>query len=110
MGDGFSKRFKKKKIDHGLLRAEYADVLPGSVSKCATQREVDAFQLFLFACDVSFMQKHPGDFSENNLAAEYAGLIRAIKFRGTYYKFDSDFNDVDQLFQLLVPKRAFRSG
>ena len=37
------KRYKKKKIAHRLLRIEYDDVLPESIQKRATQRQVDAF-------------------------------------------------------------------
>ena len=43
------------------------------------------------------------DYSEENLAAHYQGLIKAVKFRGTYYKFDSESNTVDQLLKQLIP-------
>ena len=32
------------------------------------------------------------------------GLIKAVKFRGTYYKFDPDFNIVDKLLNPTTPK------
>jgi len=38
-----AKSYKKKKIDHRLLRIEYNDVLPESVRKRATERQIDAF-------------------------------------------------------------------
>ena len=44
----------------------------------ATQRQIDAFQLFLYACDMNEVT-----------------VIKAVKFRGTYYKFKPDLNIID---------------
>ena len=84
------KRYKKKKVHHSLLREEYKDVLPESVQQNATQRQIDAFQLFLLACDMTYIQRNVNDFSRGNFVPHYMGSIKAVKFRGTYYKFDPD--------------------
>ena len=50
-----TKRFKKKIVYHSQLREEYRDVLPESMRLTATQRQIDAFQLFLLACDMTYI-------------------------------------------------------
>jgi len=49
------------------------------------------------------MLQNEKEYSKKTLASHYQGLIKAIKFRGTYYKFDFENDTVDELLRHLIP-------
>ena len=86
--------YKKKLVYHDLLREEYADVLPPKMRERATERQIDAFQLYLLAMDLNHAQKNPACFY---LPIDCRGRVIAVKFRGNYYKFDADHTLLAQI-------------
>ena len=94
MSESKTMTYKKKLVFHDSLREEYADVLPQRMRENATERQIDAFQLYLLAMDLNHARKNPACFY---LPTDCRGRVIAVKFRGNYYKFDADHTLLAQI-------------
>lgn len=93
-----AKRYYKKKIFHKLLREQYKDNLPTRFREQATQRQIDSIHLYLVASDITHMYRNSHAFEDygDSLNQNFInGQIKAVKFRGSYYKFDPDLKIED---------------
>jgi hypothetical protein len=83
------------------LEGIYSQVLPNNLKKSASKRQIDAFNLFLYSCDLGHVSNEDNNkhfkLTEDDVKG-LPGKVEAIKFRGTYYKFNEDENLVSKIF------------
>jgi hypothetical protein len=79
----------------------YHKVLPDRLRTGATKNQLDAFNLFLYSCDLSHIsvEENIKHFKmTDDEIKRLPGKVEAIKFRGTYYKFNEDENLISKIF------------
>ena len=60
------------------------------MSRQATARQIDAFQLYMYAYDIMHVQRHIESYPTERGKSLYSGTIKAIRFRGQMYHFKPD--------------------
>ncbi len=71
-------------VSHKKLNELYRDILPDRLKTHFSDRQVDAFHLYLFSSDLQYIyQKYAS-------SVECVGDVQVVRFRGKFYRFDKD--------------------